>query len=161
MIESSGKWWLLLLLEKVIDSLILLSLLRKKWSSGFAARSMCSRSFSWIRDIRCSDIFFVCARLLSLTTAFLPPLPTRLLCLVVVIPLVCWSYMCACVCVPLCMRVNWLMIALITCNSDIVPLLEGLCSSNPCRFEFSIFRFFAGIEPTTSGLTVPRSDQLS
>ena len=61
-------------------------------------------------------------------------------------------------------RVNlsdWLMIAFITCNSSLGPLLEGLCSSNPCRFEFSIFWVVAGIEPTTSGLTVPRSDQLS
>jgi len=41
------------------------------------------------------------------------------------------------------------MIAFITCNSNLVPLLEGLCSSNPCssnpcRFEFSIFGVFAG-----------------
>ena len=26
------------------------------------------------------------------------------------------------------------MIALITCKSSLVPLLEGLCTSNPCRF---------------------------
>jgi len=32
-----------------------------------------------------------------------------------------------------------LMIAFITCSSNLVPLLEGLCSSNPCRFELSIF----------------------
>ena len=56
---------------------------------------------------------------------------------------------------------DWLMIAFITWNSNLVPLLEGLCASNPCRFEFSGFWVFAGIEPTTSGLTVPRSDQLS
>ena len=31
------------------------------------------------------------------------------------------------------------MIALITCNSSLVPLLEGLYSSNPYRFEFSFF----------------------
>ena len=30
-----------------------------------------------------------------------------------------------------------------------------------CKFEFSIFRVFAGIEPATSGPTVPCSDQLS
>ena len=56
---------------------------------------------------------------------------------------------------------HWLMIAFITCISNLVPLLEGLCSSNPCRFDFSVFWVFARIEPTTSGLTVPRSDQLS
>ena len=28
------------------------------------------------------------------------------------------------------------MIAFMTRNSNLVPLLEGLCSSNPCRFEF-------------------------
>jgi len=38
---------------------------------------------------------------------------------------------------------NWLMIAFITCNNNLVPLLEGLCSSNPCRIEFSIFWVFA------------------
>ena len=34
---------------------------------------------------------------------------------------------------------GWFMIAFITCNSNLVPLFEGLCSSNPFRFEFSIF----------------------
>ena len=48
----------------------------------------------------------VCARPLSLTEAFLPPLATRLLCLVVATPLVRWLYMCACVCVPLYMHVK-------------------------------------------------------
>ena len=56
---------------------------------------------------------------------------------------------------------HWLMIAFIIWNSNAVPLLEGRCTSNPCRFEFSVFWIFAGIEPTTSGLTVPHSDQLS
>jgi len=28
---------------------------------------------------------------------------------------------------------DWFMIAFITCNSNLVPLLEGLCSLNPCR----------------------------
>jgi len=32
----------------------------------------------------------------------------------------------------------WLIIACITWNSNLVPLLEGLCSSNSCRFEFSV-----------------------
>ena len=67
---------------------------------------------------------------------------------------------CVCVCVCVCVC-DWLMIALITCNSKLVTLLKGLCSSNPCRFEFSIFGVFAGIEPTTSGLTLSRSDQMS
>jgi len=31
-----------------------------------------------------------------------------------------------------------LMIAFITGNSNSVSLLQGLCSSNPCTFEFSI-----------------------
>jgi len=39
---------------------------------------------------------------------------------------------------------NWLMIAFITCKSSLVPLLDGLCTSNPCRFEFSVFWVFAG-----------------
>ena len=56
---------------------------------------------------------------------------------------------------------NWFMIAFITWNSNLVPLLEGLCTSNPCRFELTDFWVFAGIESATSGLTVPRSDQLS
>ena len=37
---------------------------------------------------------------------------------------------------------DWLMIAFITCKSSLVPLLEGLCTSNPCRFEFSVFLSF-------------------
>ena len=53
------------------------------------------------------------------------------------------------------------MIAFITRKSNLVPLLEGLCSSNPCRFELSVFGVFARNEPTTSGLTVPRSDHLT
>ena len=36
----------------------------------------------------------------------------------------------------------WLMIAFITCKSNLVLLLEGLCSSNPCRFKFSVFLSF-------------------
>ena len=56
---------------------------------------------------------------------------------------------------------RWLRIAFITCNSNLVPLLEGLCSSNPLRFEFSVFWVFARMEPKTSGFKVPRSDQLS
>jgi len=43
---------------------------------------------------------------LPLTKAFLSPLQTRLLCLVVAIPLVCCSYMCACLGVPLYVRVK-------------------------------------------------------
>ena len=67
---------------------------------------------------------------------------------------------------PLNVSTEWnflicLTIAFITCNSNLVPLFEGLCSSNPCRLEFSVLWVFAGIEPTTSGLTVSRSDQLS
>jgi len=38
--------------------------------------------------------------------------------------------------------VHWLMIVFITWNSNLVPLLEGLCSSNPCRFEISGFLGF-------------------
>jgi len=33
---------------------------------------------------------------------------------------------------------RWLMIDFITWNSNLVPLLEGLCTSNPCRSEFSV-----------------------
>jgi len=47
-----------------------------------------------------------------------------------------------------------LIIAFITRNSSLVPLLEGLCSSNPGTFEFSVFGVFAGVEPTTSKSTV-------
>ena len=36
----------------------------------------------------------------------------------------------------------WLLIAFITCKSNLVLLLEGLCSSNPWRFEFSSFLSF-------------------
>ena len=33
----------------------------------------------------------------------------------------------------------WFIIAFITWNSNLVPLLEGLCRSNSCRFEFPFF----------------------
>ena len=33
-----------------------------------------------------------------------------------------------------------MMIAFITFNSSLVPLIEGLCNSNPWEFEFSGFR---------------------
>jgi len=38
------------------------------------------------------------------------------------------------------------MIAFITSDSTLVPLLEGLCSSPPYRFEFSVLDIFAGRE---------------
>jgi len=47
---------------------------------------------------------FLCGRPLSLTTALFPSLQTRLLRLVVAIPLVYWSHMCACVYVLLHVR---------------------------------------------------------
>jgi len=55
------------------------------------------------------------------------------------------------------------MIAFIIWNSSPIPLRGGpnLCSSNPCEFEFLVYWVFAGIKPTTSGLTVPRCDQLN
>ena len=40
------------------------------------------------------------------------------------------------------LKFDWLMIAFITCKSSLVPFLEGLCTSNPCRFEFSVFLSF-------------------
>ena len=55
---------------------------------------MCSNLFFQIRE------YHVCVCKVS-HKAFLLPLSTRLLCLVVSIPVVCWLYMCACVCVPL------------------------------------------------------------
>jgi len=33
-----------------------------------------------------------------------------------------------------------MMVAFITSNSSLVPWIEGLCSSNPCGFEFSVPR---------------------
>ena len=49
-----------------------------------------------------------------------------------------WSQESSVECMRWCLVVplhGWLMIAFITCNSNLVPLLDGLCSSNPCRFE--------------------------
>jgi len=48
----------------------------------------------------------------------------------------------------------WLIVAFITWNSNLVPLLEGLRSSNPCRFDFLVFGVFARIEPTTRDLMI-------
>jgi len=52
-----------------------------------------------------------------------------------------------------------IIITFITSNSTAVLLIEGLCSSNPYRFEFSIFGGIM-VEPTIQGFTVLRSDQL-
>ena len=53
-----------------------------------------------------SFLLFMCEQDLCLwESTCLLPLSTRLLCLVVAIPLVCWVYMCAFVCVPLCVHV--------------------------------------------------------
>ena len=52
--------------------------------------------------------------------------------------------------VPISDPPDWLMIAFIIWNSNLVPLLEGLGTSNPCGFEVSVFWVFVGIEPTTS-----------
>ena len=52
----------------------------------------------------------------------------------------------------------WLMIAFITWNSNLLHLLEGLYSSNPCGVEFLVFWVFVGIEVTTFGqsCTLPK-----
>jgi len=77
-----------------------LLLLHKKQSSSFAGSSMWIFSLnSWISFL--FGIYFCVCKVSNKAAAFLPPLSTRLLRLVVAIPLVCWLYMCACVCVPL------------------------------------------------------------
>jgi len=72
--------------------------------------ALCARIF-FFRFVNIGFVltfFFFCVCKVS-NKAFLPPLPTRLLCLVVAIPLVCWLYMCACVCVPLySLETRWL-----------------------------------------------------
>jgi len=40
---------------------------------------------------------------------------------------------------------DWFMFAFITWNSNLVSLLEGLCTSNPCRFGFSGVWVFARV----------------
>ena len=42
---------------------------------------------------------------------------------------------------PVHMQVCFLVIAFITCNRNLVPLFEGLYSSNPCRFDLSVLSF--------------------
>jgi len=37
-----------------------------------------------------------------------------------------------------------MMITFITFNSNLIPLIEGLCCSNPCELKFSVLD---GIEP--------------
>jgi len=39
-------------------------------------------------------------------------------------------------------KIQWMMIVFITCNSNLVPLLQGLCNLNPSRFGFSGFWSF-------------------
>jgi len=50
-----------------------------------------------------------------------------------------------------------LMIAFITWNSNLVPLLEGLCSSDTCRFEFSFFLSFGRNWTDNLGMDIPAS----
>ena len=45
-----------------------------------------------------------------------------------------------------------MMVAFITLNSGLVSFVEGLCSSNPCEFEFSVLD---GIKPTNRGINCP------
>ena len=40
----------------------------------------------------------------------------------------------------ICTCISMMMIAFITLNSSLVPWMEGLCSSNAFRFEFSVLR---------------------
>jgi len=51
-----------------------------------------------------------------------------------------------------------MMIAFVTCNSSLVPWIQGLCSSYLWELEFS---GLDEIEPTTQKIKEPRSDQLS
>jgi len=50
--------------------------------------------------------------------------------------------MCHVTCACECSEAFFVMIAFITCNSNLVPVLEVLCSSNPCRLEVSGFWIF-------------------
>jgi len=46
-----------------------------------------------------------------------------------------------------------MMIALITFKSSLAPLIEGLCSSNPCKFAFWGYKQdFIQIAPVTISL---------
>jgi len=58
--------------------------------------------------------------------------------------------------VSICQHVDMMIIAFITFNYSSVPLIEGLCSSNPWESEFLDFR-----RNRTDDLTVPGFDQLS
>ena len=53
----------------------------------------------------------------------------------------------------------WLLRKKESSKTSLLALLEALFAW--CRFEFSIFGVFAGIEPANSGQAVPCSDQLS
>jgi len=46
------------------------------------------------------------------------------------------------------------MIASITWNCNLVPLLASLCSWNPCKFDFSVLWVFAGINIRTNDLQI-------
>ena len=70
--------------------------------------ALCARIFSFrCVNLLCFWFFFFCECVCKVSNkALLPPPSTRLLCLVVSIPLVCWLYMCACVRVPLYVHVK-------------------------------------------------------
>jgi len=48
----------------------------------------------------------------------------------------------------------WLMVAVVTCNNNLVPLLECLHISNPWRFDHSGFWIFAKAMSTSQALCV-------
>jgi len=50
-------------------------------------------------------------------------------------------------------KIDWWLLSILE------TIIKPLCSSNPCRFEFLVFGVFDRIEPKTSKLTFPRSDQ--
>ena len=71
--------------------------------------ALCARifSFRFVNIGFVPEFLCVCVCVCKVSRkALLPPLSTRILCLVVSIPLVCWLYMCACVCVPLYVHVK-------------------------------------------------------
>ena len=88
-----------------LDHRLMMLLLLHKNSLVALMEALCAWIFFQIRECwGFPDIFvpsFLCvSKAFVSNKAFLPPLSTRFLCPVVAILLVCWLYICACVCVP-------------------------------------------------------------
>ena len=134
-----------LLARRLCDRLHLLLLASSEHKRKFPSRKHC-RIFLWKNQTSCLPWSFVLHYHLRDSVSS------------VLVMIIGNKVTVVCVCVRACACMMMMTIAFITYNSSLVPLIEVLCSSNPCECEFSVLN---RIELTIKRLIVPYSDQLS